>query len=46
MAIIAREIPNPCTIPDLTSEVKSLLDEFFDVIPSELHTELPPLREI
>lgn len=46
MTIIAREISNPCNTPDLTPDVKTLLDEFFDIISSELISELSPLRDI
>ena len=46
MAIIAKEIPSICTILDPTLEVKFLLDEFSDVMPPELPSELLLLREI
>lgn len=42
VTIVAREIRSPYTILDLTLEVK-FLDEFLDVIPSELPSVLPPL---
>lgn len=46
MTIIAREISSPCNTPNLTLDVKTLLDEFSDIIPSELTSELSPLRDI
>lgn len=48
LAIVARE-----TLPDSTEsksdfplEVRKLLEEFLDVMPDELPSELPPMRDI
>ncbi|KAI3709992.1 hypothetical protein L2E82_39765 [Cichorium intybus] len=41
--LIGKEVDQPYLVPD---SVKALLDEFHDVFPKELPSELPPLRDI
>ena len=46
LALVAKEVPSDSLIVDVPLEVKNLLDDFVDMIPDELPSELPPLRDI
>ena len=46
LALVAKEVPSDSSIVDVPLEVKNLLDDFVDVVPDELPSELPPLRDI
>ena len=46
LALMAKEIPSNSSIVDVPLEVKNLLDDFVDMVPDELPSELPPLRDI
>ena len=41
-----KEVPSNSLIVDVPFEVKNLLDDFVDMVPDELPSELPPLRDI
>ena len=46
LALVAKEISFDSSIFDVPLEVKNLLDDFVDMVPDELPSELPPLRDI
>ena len=46
LALVAKEVSSDSTIVDVSLEVKNLLDDFVDMVPDELPSELPPLRDI
>ena len=46
LALVAKKVPIDSTIVDVLLEVKNLLDDFVDMVPNELPSELPPLRDI
>ena len=46
LALVAKEVPSNSSIVDVPLEVKNLLDDFVDMVPDELPSELPPLRDI
>ena len=46
LALVAKKVPSDSTIVDVAFEVKNLLDDFVDMVPNELPSELPPLRDI
>ena len=46
LALVAKEVPSDSSIVDVPLEVKNLLDDFVDMVPDELPSELPPLRDI
>ena len=46
LALIAKEVPSDSSIVDVPLEVKNLLDDFIDIVPDELPSKLPPLRDI
>ena len=46
LALVAKEVPSDSSIVDVPLEVKNLLDDFVDMVPDELPSELPPLRYI
>ena len=45
LALVAKEVPFDSSIADVPLEVKNLLDDFVDMVPDELPSELPPLRD-
>ena len=46
LELVAKEVPSDSSIVDVPLEVKNLLDDFVDMVPDELPSELPPLRDI
>ena len=46
LALVEKEVPSDSSIVDVPLEVKNLLDDFVDMVPDELPSELPPLRDI
>ena len=46
LALVTKEVPFDSSIVDVHLEVKNLLDDFVDMAPDELPSELPPLRDI
>ena len=46
LALVAKEVPFDSSIVDVPLEVKKLLDDFVDLAPNELPSELSPLRDI
>ena len=46
LALVAKEVPSDSSIVDVPLEVKTLLDGFVDMVPDELPSELPHLRDI
>ena len=46
LALVAKEVHFDSSIIDVPLEVKNLLDDFVDMVPDELPSELPPLRDI
>ena len=46
LPLVAKEVPSDSSIVDVPLEVKNLLDDFVDMVPDELPSELPPLRDI
>ena len=46
LALVAKEVPSDSSIVDVPLEVKNLLNDFIDMVPDELPSELPPLRDI
>ena len=46
LALVAKEVPSDSSIVDVPLEVKNLLDDFVDIVPDKLPSELPPLRDI
>ena len=46
LALVAKEVPSDSSIVDVPLEVKNLIDDFVDMVPDELPSELPPLRDI
>ena len=46
LALVAKEVPSDSSIVDVPLEVKNLLDDFVDIVPDELLSELPPLKDI
>ena len=46
LALVAKEVPSDSSSVDVPLEVKNLLDDFVDMVPDELPSELPPLRDI
>ena len=46
LALVAKEIPSDSSIVDVPFKVKNLLDDFVDMVPDELPSELQPLRDI
>ena len=46
LALVAKEFPSDSSIVDVPLEVKNLIDGFVDMVPDELPSELPPLRDI
>ena len=46
LALVAKEVPPDSSIVYVPLEVKNLLDDFVDMVPDELPSELPSLRDI
>ena len=46
LALVAKGVPFNSSIVDVPLEVKNLLDDFVDMVPDKLPSELPPLRDI
>ena len=46
LALVAKEVSSDSSIVDVPLEVKNLLDDFVDMVPNELPSELPPLKDI
>ena len=46
LALVAKEVPSNSSIVNVPLEVKNLLDNFVGMVPDELPSELPPLRDI
>ena len=46
LALVAKEVIFDSSIVDVSLEVKNLLDDFVDLVPDELPSEPPPLRNI
>ena len=46
LALVAKEVSSDSSIVDVPLEVKNLLDDFIDMVPNELPSELPPLKDI
>ena len=46
LALVEKGVPSGSLIGDVPLEVEKLLDDFVDMVPDELHSELPPLRDI
>ena len=46
LALVEKEVPSDSIIVNVPLEVKNLLDDFVDMVPDELPSELPPLRDI
>ena len=46
LALMAKKVPYDSSIVNIPLEVKNLLDDFVDMVPKELPSELPPLRDI
>ena len=46
LALVAKEISFDSSSVNVPLEVKNLLDDFVDMVPDELPSELPPLRDI
>ena len=46
LALVAKEVPADSSIVNVPLEVKNLLDDFVDMVPDELPSKLPPLRDI
>ena len=44
--LVAKGVPSDSSIVDVHLEVKNLLYYFVDMVPDELPSELPPLRDI
>ena len=45
LTLVAKEVPPDFSIVDVLLEVKNLLHDFVDMVPDELPSELPPLRD-
>ena len=46
LALMTKEVPSDSLIVDVPLEVKNLLVDFVDMVPDDLPSELPPLRDI
>ena len=46
LALVAKEVSSDSSSVDVPLEVKNLLYDFVDMVPDELPSELPPLRDI
>ena len=46
LALVAKEVTYDSMIIDVPLKVKNLLDDFVDMMPDELLSKLPPLRDI
>ena len=46
LALVAKGVPSDSLIINVPLEVKNLLDDFIVMVPVELPSELPPLRDI
>ena len=46
LALVAKEVSSDSSIIDVHLEVNNLLDDLVDLVPNELPSELPPLRDI
>ena len=46
LALVAKEVSSDSTIVYVPLEVKNLPDDFIDMLPDELLSELPPFREV
>ena len=46
LVLVAKKVPFDSLIVDVPLEVKNLLDDFVNMVPDELPSELPPLRDI
>ena len=46
LTLMEKEVHSDSSIVDVPLEVKNLLDDFVDIVPDELPSELPPLRDI
>ena len=46
LALVEKEVPFDSSIVDVPLEVKNLIDDFVDMVPDELPSELPPLKYI
>ena len=46
LTLVEKEVSSNSSIVDVPLEVKNLLDDFVDMVPDELPSELPPLRDI
>ena len=46
LELVEKGVPSGSLIGDVPLEVENLLDDFVDMVPDELPSELPPLRDI
>ena len=46
LALVAKGVPFDSSIVNVPLEVENLLNDFVDMVPDELPSELPPLRDI
>ena len=46
LTLVEKEVSSNSSIVDVPLEVKNLLDDFVDMVPDELPSEIPPLRDI
>ena len=46
LVLVEKEVPFDSSIVDVPLDVKNLLDYFVDMVPDELPSELPHLRDI
>ena len=46
LTLVAKEVPSDSSSVDVPLEVKNFLGDFVDMVPDELPSELPPLRDI
>ena len=46
LELVEKEVPSDSSIIDVSLEVKNLQDDFVDMVPDELPSGLPPLRDI
>ena len=46
LGVVAKKVPSDSLIVNVPLEVKNLLDDFVDMVPDELPSRLPPLRDI
>ena len=46
IALVEKEVTSDSSIVDVPLDMKNLSDDFVDLVPNELPSELPPLRDI